>query len=163
MFQSSAVLHQLAQYVLTGSDTHNGDRRSSSALLRFRRVRSQAWLADLWARLSGQPSSLLSLEKAQRGSKAGSRHETGIIPVPIAQIRGSEGRSEDFDRQFRPRKAHTRERWLSVATAREQGVALPAVDLVRIGEDYYVRDGHHRISVARAYGQESIDANFTVW
>jgi hypothetical protein len=59
---------------------------------------------------------------------------------------------------------HTRtiDRWVSVAIARSQGVTLPAVELILVGEDYFVRDGHHRISVARAFGEEYIDAKIIV-
>jgi ParB-like chromosome segregation protein Spo0J len=52
---------------------------------------------------------------------------------------------------------------MSVALARLKGVVLPAVELAQVREAYYVLDGHHRISVARAFGQESIDAAVTVW
>jgi hypothetical protein len=87
----------------------------------------------------------------------------GIRTVPISKIRGSEGRSEDFDREFHPLRLHNQGRWLSVATARQRGVVLPPVELIQIGDIYFVRDGHHRISVAKAFGQEEIEAEVTVW
>jgi hypothetical protein len=83
--------------------------------------------------------------------------------VPIAQIRGSEGRTGDFDRDFNPIKNHTRQRWLGIAVAREQGKVFPPVSLVQVGDLYFVKDGHHRISVARAFGQEAIEAKVVVW
>jgi hypothetical protein len=83
--------------------------------------------------------------------------------VPIAQIGGSEGRASDFDRDFNPIKGHTRQRWLGIAAAREQGKVLPPVSLIRVGDLYFVKDGHHRISVARAFGQEAIEAKVIVW
>jgi hypothetical protein len=83
--------------------------------------------------------------------------------VSIAQIGGSEGRAGDFDREFNPLKDHVRKRWLGIAAAREQGVALPPVSLVQVGDVYYVKDGHHRISVAKALGQETIEAKVAVW
>jgi hypothetical protein len=54
-------------------------------------------------------------------------------------------------------------RWLSVAAARDQGKGLPPVVLVQVGDVYFVRDGHHRIAVARALGQLDIEAQVTVW
>jgi hypothetical protein len=81
-----------------------------------------------------------------------------IVSVPLEAIVGSEDRSGDFDAAFRPLRRNTRDRWISVAVARRQGVALPAVELVQTAEGYYVRDGHHRISVARAAGQQAIEA-----
>jgi hypothetical protein len=53
-------------------------------------------------------------------------------------------------------------RWLSVARALEKGVALPPVELIQLGDRYFVRDGHHRISVARAMRQDEIEATVTV-
>jgi hypothetical protein len=52
---------------------------------------------------------------------------------------------------------------MSVAKARLQGATLPPVDLVQVSDVYFVRDGHHRISVAKALGQVDIDADVTVW
>ena len=62
-------------------------------------------------------------------------------------------RSGDFDRNFHPLETHTRSRWLSIAVARLNGQAMPAVELIKVGEVYAVRDGHHRISVARAWAK----------
>jgi hypothetical protein len=83
--------------------------------------------------------------------------------VPIEQIRGSEGRSNDFDRDFHPLQEHCMSRWLRVAKARDQDKVLPPVVLVQVGDVYFVRDGHHRISVASALGQLDIEAEVTVW
>ena len=81
----------------------------------------------------------------------------------IRQIRGTEGQRDAFDDAFHPLTSHTRGRWVSIASAWLQGTSLPPVDLIRVGEVYFVRDGHHRISVARALGQQEIDAVVTVW
>jgi hypothetical protein len=83
--------------------------------------------------------------------------------VPIAQIVGSQGRCGDFDRDFNPLHDHNRERWLRIAAARRRATLLPPVDLVQVGGLYFVQDGHHRISVARALGQTDIEARVTVW
>lgn len=87
----------------------------------------------------------------------------GVTIIPLDQIRGSEGRVGDFDREFRPLKAHNAERWINIAIARMRGVPLPPVELVRVNDSYYVRDGHHRISVAKAFQQADIDAQVTTW
>jgi hypothetical protein len=78
--------------------------------------------------------------------------------VPVRQIAGSEDRTGDFDADFHPLQWNSRDRWMSVFVAWRRGASLPPVDLMRVGDMYYVRDGHHRISVARALGQEYIDA-----
>ncbi len=87
----------------------------------------------------------------------------GLQSVPIRKIYGSEGKSCEFDSRFRPLCERTRDRWVSIAIAHGQGISLPAIELIQIGEIYFVRDGHHRISVAVNSGQEQIDAAVTVW
>jgi hypothetical protein len=96
------------------------------------------------------------------GAFCGDGHYAGTEPVAISRIRGSEGRCADFDAQFRPIQSHTRERWINVAIARLRGHNLPPVELLKRGEEYYVRDGHHRISVAKALGECYVDAMVTV-
>jgi hypothetical protein len=89
-------------------------------------------------------------------------HYAGVETVQLDRIRGSQGRCNDFDSAFTPLKNYNKERWLSVATAYQAGVALPLVSLIQVGEDYFVQDGHHRVSVARAFGQQQIEAEVTV-
>jgi hypothetical protein len=97
------------------------------------------------------------------GKSIRSRHYAGSQTVDTRHIVGSEGRCQDFDRDFNPLKRHNQNRWMSVATALHQGVYLPAVDLIKIGDEYIVRDGHHRISVARHMGCRFVDAQVTEW
>jgi hypothetical protein len=96
------------------------------------------------------------------GIAAGDSYDGGTQTVPIEAIIGSEGRCSDFDRQFHPTQRHTVERWVRIATARMCDRTLPPVDLIKLGDEYYVRDGHHRISVARALGEHFVDARVTV-
>ena len=103
------------------------------------------------------------LAEIEAASVVRERNYVGVQSVPIDQIRGSEGRSADFDRDFCPLQDRTRGRWLGIARARQAGKSLPPVLLVQVGKVYYVRDGHHRISVARALGQRTIEAKVTVW
>ena len=69
----------------------------------------------------------------------------------------------DFDRHFHPLDDRLRDRWVRVAMARSQDIPLPPVSLVKLGNRYFVEDGHHRISVAHAHGEMMIDAEITVW
>jgi uncharacterized ParB-like nuclease family protein len=105
---------------------------------------------------------LAELDSARSGKKMVGSSSAGIRAVAISQILGSEGRSSDFDSAFTPLQERTRDRWTSIARARLNGTALPPVSLVQVDGVYYVRDGHHRLSVARALGQEVIDAEVTV-
>jgi len=99
----------------------------------------------------------------QAASRASGGSAAGVQTVALRQIRGSEGRNRDFDRHFNPLMSHSQERWMRVAEAQQRGVPLPLVQLIRVGELYFVRDGHHRISVARALRQREIEADVVTW
>jgi hypothetical protein len=124
------------------------------ALGLYRRTLLEGGVRRWFGQLVGRCHSLRSLREAARSQG----RERGLQAVSIAQIVGSEDRAGDFDATFTPTQEHSRARWLSVAAARRKGVALPPVQLVRADDGYYVRDGHHRISVARALGEEFIEA-----
>jgi len=106
---------------------------------------------------------LLNLALVIKSVCLGSRHYSGLRTVEISKIRGSEDRSKDFDISFLPLLENQRDRWQSVATARLEAKPLPPVELVQVGDTYFVRDGHHRISVAKALGEEFIEANIVAW
>lgn len=81
--------------------------------------------------------------------------------IYLDHIIGSEGRACDFDRRFLPRTQHSKERWKSIVQAYRQGQALPPIDVYKLGDVYFVRDGNHRVSVARQQGQLEVDARVT--
>jgi hypothetical protein len=137
--------------------SHNGNERQ--ALSKYQALRLQATLGRLWATVRRQEKHPLSLADVH----AVAARYGGVRTVPLAQIRGSEGRCADLDARFRPLHGTTKERWLRVAAAHQKGIGLPPVALVQVGDVYYVRDGHHRVSVALAWGLESIEAEVVVW
>jgi hypothetical protein len=126
-----------------------------AAQSQFYRVYRQGKLRRFLGKLFGQDTTLRTLAQRPITRPA---HQQAIHYVPLSSIKGSEGRSADFDSHFNPLKAHNRERWIGIVKARRAGVTLPPVELVQVGEKYFVRDGHHRISVARAMGQLEIEA-----
>jgi hypothetical protein len=128
----------------------------------YTHVRSQGWWSQVRSALTGRSHCLLPLAEVDAASTAHARCCARIQTVPISQIRGSEGRSRDFDRNFNPLQSHTKDRWLSIAGALQRGRVLPPVELIQVRDVYFVRDGHHRISVARALGQLDIEAKVTV-
>lgn len=145
-----------AQMVLNQTQT-------KGALVLFRRAFAKGKMSRLLAAILNKKNYLLSIEQITKGEEIYARNYTGLKTIPIHMIQGSEGRSEDFDRSFHPIKWHNMHRWMGVAAMRLTGRALPAVDLAQIGEVYVVIDGHHRISVAQALGEEFIEANVTRW
>ena len=81
--------------------------------------------------------------------------------VNVDRIVGSEGRYRDFNRHFLPRREFLQSRWVSIDMAHYNDVSLPPVRVYEIGGVYFVRDGNHRVSVARMRGQTMIDAEVT--
>ena len=138
-----------------------GQSLIEQAVQLFRRQRDRGLLRRLWTFLTRRSSRLPSFYESVAGSQIESSHSAGTRTVPIEKICGSLGKSGEFDDQFNPRREENRSRWLSVAVARLSGRDLPAIDLIELDGCYYVRDGHHRISVAQALGQQYIDAEIT--
>jgi hypothetical protein len=151
-------MHGSLRYSLQVSNPQAGATNSLYARTCQRGQRGQ-----LWAGLTGRSRGLLALGEVGETSPSETRSGGGVRMVNISEIQGSESRSADFDRDFNPLQNHTEGRWLSVAQARQQGKTLPPVALIQVGDLYFVRDGHHRLSVARALGQKAIEATVEVW
>lgn len=134
----------------------------SQAYSDFGKARMRETLSRIASFLTLSHDGLMSFEDAKRLLKPASQRFGGIEVVPIDRIVGSEGRYRDFDRSFLPRREHLKSRWASVDTAYYDDVLLPPVQLYLLGGAYFVRDGNHRISVARMKGQQFIDAEVTV-
>jgi hypothetical protein len=101
---------------------------------------------------------LLSFDEAKGALARWSQAYRGMRTVEIEKITGSVGRSRDFDGSFLPLKVSMGDRWSRIDRAYHRGVELPAVSLYKIGDAYFVRDGNHRVSVARYHGVAAIDA-----
>jgi hypothetical protein len=108
--------------------------------------------------LDRKPKRLLDLQSFKSPTCIVNRHFAGVQSVSIERIQGSEGRIEDFDNSFNPTQERSSSRWLNVASVRLAGTALPPVELIQFAGIYFVRDGHHRISIAKALGEDYIDA-----
>ena len=117
-----------------------------------------ASLRRIWSGLTGQNNSLVPFEDLRKTLGIIGQFYRGVQPVALDKIIGSMGRSNDFDRAFLPTQKHSRSKWISVDLAHLDGIALPPVTLYKVGDAYFVVDGHHRVSVARRQGQVFIDA-----
>lgn len=130
----------------------------------FLRARRRATLARLIARLRREPddiADILPYEEVIAALGLTGERPLGLQVVSLAAIVGTIDRERDFDRQFRPTSRRVRGRWEQIAAAMRRGEALPPVDLLKVGELYFVRDGHHRVSVAAALGLADLDARVT--
>ncbi|MGA9531934.1 MAG: universal stress protein [Anaerolineales bacterium] len=124
----------------------------------FRRARSRATLETLLDRLQGQPVALMSFEEVQKKLHAQIASAPVLKEIPVDAIVGSVGRYEDFTRTFLPREEADQHRWAAVKALSEGTTGLPPIEVYQVGDAYFVRDGHHRVSVARDMGSPTIEA-----
>lgn len=141
-----------------GSIGSDAAKAASQALGLYRRAALSGVISRIAGQIIGRSAGLLDMGSIKRNKSQLGQRYAGLRTVPLGSIAGSEGRTQDFDRDFHPLGNHNRGRWLGIAIARLRGVALPPVSLIQVGERYFVRDGHHRISVAQALGEQYIEA-----
>ncbi len=124
----------------------------------FQRARFKAFFNRVWGALSGQRTTLLSYDEIKEKLRVGGPIYRGVKTVRVDQIAGSLNRYHEFDRVFLPASDTLAERWQRVNRAFYQDISLPPVVLYKVGQVYFVVDGHHRVSVAREQGQLEIEA-----
>lgn len=121
-------------------------------------ARRGAFVQQVLTAFTRRPSDLLPFEQVRQKLRLHSVRYLGLQNVPLDQIIGSVGRYQDFSRTFFPRRSSLRERWRMVDRLVTRGGGLPPVELYKVGQAYFVRDGNHRVSVARQHGARSIEA-----
>lgn len=130
----------------------------SRAVHDFRRARQKAAMQVIFDRIRGRPTQLLSFEQVKDRLGARSAAPRDLREVPLDSIVGSVGRYSDFTRSFLPRDSSDEERWARVRAMADRLEGLPPVEVYKIGEAYFVSDGHHRVSVARELDAATIEA-----
>ena len=134
------------------------DRMRHRAETDFSLARFKAFLNRIRSKISGQPRELLSYQEVRSSLHIGGPIYRGVEDVPLKNIVGSLNRYHDFDRAFLPIKDGESSRWENVDLAFYTNKDLPPVLLYKVGRVYFVVDGHHRVSVAREQGLDSIEA-----
>jgi len=134
------------------------DPFSEEARADFQRARFKAFMNRVWGTLSGKRSTLLSYDDIKEKLHVGGPVYRGVKTIRVDQIAGSLNRYHEFDAVFLPASDKLAERWQSVNRAFYGEISLPPVVLYKVGEVYFVVDGHHRVSVAREQGQIFIEA-----
>jgi len=124
----------------------------------FSRARGKAILSQIQNILNADKDKLLSFNDVKDILKPKNEVYMGLQTVPIKMIAGSEGRYRDFNKYFLPKREHLRQRWARVDEAHIKDIVLPSILLYEIGGVYFVRDGNHRVSVAKMQNVEFIDA-----
>ncbi len=127
----------------------------------FKAARKQAALQQLLARLTGKSADLLAFEEISQMLQPTGMVEQGLQEIPLDAIVGSVGRYKDFTRTFLPKKDSDAERWARVKAAVMDMTGLPPIEVYKVGDVYFVKDGNHRVSVARQLGTPTISAYVT--
>lgn len=137
---------------------------SSDADTDFSRARRSQLAASLARRLRREPDDVNLIlpfdEVVAALGRRGERH-VGLETIALDSIVGTVDRAREFDRRFRPTSRSAKRRWKRIAAATRRGDAMPPIDVYRLGEMHFVRDGHHRVSVARQLGLDVIEAKVT--
>jgi hypothetical protein len=136
---------------------------SADAQFDFSRARRRRALARLSARLrrADDVNHILPFEEVVQALGRVGERRLGLQVIPLDSIVGTVDRSREFDRDFRPTSPRVRERWQRINLAQRKGQEMPPIDVYRIGELHFVKDGHHRVSVAHALGHRDIEAYVT--
>ena len=124
----------------------------------FNKAHSKALFNEIQHFLNPEEASLISFAEIKSILKPKDEIYVGLKTIPIDKIVGSEGRYKDFDNRFFPKSVFLRERWKHVDAAQYESIILPPIKAYELGGLYFVRDGNHRVSVAKARGIEFIDA-----
>ena len=135
------------------------------AIQDFDSARARAFRRSLGSILTGRATRLRSLEPLLRAAGLEGRSFGGVREIPVDKIVGSvapEGKAGDFDSEFLPVNRRMRERWTRIYLAMVEGDELPPIDVYKVDDNYYVIDGHHRVSVARNLGRPVINARVIV-
>jgi hypothetical protein len=150
-------------YYLQGMPRDTG-LPQADAQFDFGRARRRRALSRVAAALRREPSDvtvILPFEEVVEALGRRGERRLGLKTIPLDSIVGTVDRQREFDRAFRPTSGKVRQRWERIAEATRKGQAMPPIDVYRIGELHFVRDGHHRVSVAAELGWDAIDAYVT--
>lgn len=133
----------------------------ATSLEEFRRLRLRAFVQEMLSILGGRSLYLIPFEEVRTRLRLRNKFYRGLQEVPLDRIVGSLGRYRDFTRTFLPLHDGIQERWARVNELTHSSKGFPPVELYKVGEAYFVKDGNHRISVALAHRASTIQAH--VW
>lgn len=134
---------------------------AESDFLRARRLQVLSALAAKLTNDSEDVTQSMSFDEVVNALGRRAENYLGTKLIPLDAIVGSVDKVRDFDRRFRPTSARSRQRWERLARASRTGEEIPPIDVYQVGDYYFVRDGHHRVSVARSLGLDVIEARVT--
>ena len=139
--------------------SQNYQQRLNEGRVKFQSVYNKAFWRELLSQLTGRHQDLLNFDEIRSRLHLHEEHYEGVRDVPLDQIVGSVGRYKDFTASFLPRKSGMKERWSRVYALANSLEGPPPIELYKVGEVYFVRDGNHRVSVARQLNAKTIQAH----
>lgn len=128
---------------------------------KFQGVRTKAFLSEMMSLLRGQSAELLSFDDVRARLRLREESYRGLQDIPVAKIVGSVGRHKDFTSAFLPRSNEMKERWSRVYAKMNSLEGVPPIEVYQVDDVYFVRDGNHRVSVAREINSPTIQAHVT--
>ncbi len=143
------------------SDEHQFHLNYAEGLNKFQGARQRAFWQEMLSHLRGKPAELFSFDDVKHRLRLREESYQGLQDVPLDQIVGSVGRYREFTRNFLPKTNISRERWSRVYAQANSMTGLPPIELYKVGNLYFVRDGNHRVSVAQQLGSKTIEAHVT--
>jgi hypothetical protein len=161
MFENNLNQNLLVQTEHQAENIHA--LRYNTAIDHFRSAVFDGWISRIRRRILRHQRWLYDLVSVKPHIALQGSFYSGIKVVSINKIIGTEGRAANFDIDFYPVSEESRERWVNMALAYLSRIPLPPIELIQIGDRYFVRDGHHRISVALSFGQTAMDAEVITW
>jgi hypothetical protein len=129
--------------------------------LRARRRQVLSRLAQRLRRVPDDVNLILPFDEVIAALGMRGERELGLRTIRLDTVVGTVDSRRDFDRRFRPTSGRVRERWERLALAQRRGEPIPPIDVYRVGDLHFVKDGHHRVSIAIATGQTTIEAYVT--
>ena len=126
---------------------------------KFQSIQTKVFWQEVLSTLTGRHKELLNFEEIRSRLHLHEELYRGVVDVPLANIVGSVGRYKDFTATFLPKKSNMKDRWSRVYALAYSMEGPPPIELYKVGNAYFVRDGNHRVSVARELGAKSILAH----
>ncbi len=141
------------------ADDQSFRRSYAEGRSKFQSIQNKVFWKELLSHLRGRHDELMSFDEIRSRLHLHEEHYEGVHDVPLDHIVGSVGRYKDFTTTFLPKRGNMRERWSRVYALANSMEGPPPIELYKVGDAYFVRDGNHRVSVARELGAKSIQAH----
>jgi hypothetical protein len=128
---------------------------------RFQGARMRAFWEEAFALLRGRSVRLMSFDEIRTRLHLSDESYKGLRNIELDKIVGSVGRYRDFTSNFMPRRGKMQERWSRIYAQANSMQGLPPIEVYKVGDVYFVRDGNHRVSVAHQLNMKTIEAHVT--